>query len=180
MLTLKKHSLAIAALIIASSGIAMNWNTLLHQEKTALMPVSTSITSQQPASTSTISEAKTLNGDEDIRQPLPAVPDALLKELMAVIIEQGLEDGTYTVETLPIELRPFVRLNPNTSRAVYEAVEEITAEEEERIAAIEAMFEDDYVPPEPEFICPDPQDPGPQWQGSHARMILEEKGCTVY
>jgi len=180
MMMLKKHSLAIAALILASSGIAMNWNTLLHQEKTAVMPAPTSITSQQPASTSTLSEAETIDSDEDLRQPLPAVPDALLKELMAVIIERGIEDGTYTVETLPIELRAFVRLNPNSSRQVYEAIEEISELEEERIAAIEAQFADDYVPPEPEFVCPDPEDPGPQWQGSHGRMILEERGCVVY
>lgn len=175
MLVVKKNILAIAALLLTSACIAMNWSNLVGQHNIStnsdqtLNTKYTNTNSSAPARQTTIDIPGSQTGL--VQNPIIA-PDNLLPGLISAMVEQGLANGTFTIENLPIELRPYVRINL-TSRAVSHENDDETEPEEDQIA-------NDYVSPNPEFKCPDPIDPGPHWQGPHARMILEEKGCPVY
>jgi hypothetical protein len=103
-------------------------------------------------------------------------------DLMRAIVLQSLESGFYTLATLPAELKPFAP--PNFGAMSIADTEKTEQPNEEDMAEFEAKFAemsaDDYVPPEPEFKCPDPYDLPTNMRNSRNIETLKEHGCEVF
>jgi hypothetical protein len=120
--------------------------------------------------------------------PQPSVPNQLINttnpatiDLMRAIVLQSLESGAYTLQTLPLELKPFAPKDFSFGKSSEaddnaDQLADDTAEIESKFAE---MSEDDYTPAEPKFKCPDPYDLPPNLRNTHNIEALKARGCEV-
>jgi hypothetical protein len=186
MKTLKLRPLTIIACLVSVTALgmaahySMASNPLNLLKPTSIEPAEITMAMTPIASNKAVIQQNT---------PRPSVPSPLINttnpamiELMRAVVLQSLESGAYTLNTLPIELKPFAPSDFSFGKSSEaedkaERLAEDTAAIEEKFAE---MMADDYVPPEPEFKCPDPNDLPPHLRNSHNIEALKARGCEVY
>jgi hypothetical protein len=102
-------------------------------------------------------------------------------DLMRAVVLQSLESGVYTLQTLPIELKPFApsAFSFHKNTAAEDKAEQLAEDTAEIEAKFAEMMSDDYVSPDAEFKCPDPNDLPPNLRNSHNLEALKNRGCEV-
>lgn len=192
---LKLHPLTLIGGVVCIASAGMIWqknsfNDLLigyHNRPNTSQPITGSSTLKAAAiiaETSTNIATHIPASATVTTRPALHEPDPALTSLMQAIVLQSLESGVYTLATLPSELKPFAprQFGRNTVANSEDEIQSTTQEtipviDEDKFAELSA---DDYVPPEPEFKCPDPYDLPPHMRNSHNIEAIKARGCEVY